>query len=401
LKIESRVWSGVSAAATLNWRNVVAFLTLSVAAAFTAYIVLSGTTFWDFAVYRAGISAYRAIGTPYDPEYLHQVYGLGLPFTYAPMVLLAFTKVSWLFTSGPGLTLLLSVHLAACLSIPWLMVPRDLRRTELVWMSGVFLTAFGLSGTKLFLTGNLAAVASALVLAALRYCIPRRNYTVLFLLLLLVCQVKIYFICFGAVPFLMDRKVWIPAAACLLIVATYALNYLMPPLLVHGFVTSLQAVSQVTAFVGTSVLTAVQISLGRLAVGHGTLVVLISWGAHCLYALLLLGFAASVMWTRARPVASPYLASLWAFMAALLISPRLAPYELALLVIPFLIFIQRLLAARDLGLGIAIAGFIAGASLVTTPLADWGGFVALLGVWVGIGVSWLRAAAAAPQAVLS
>ncbi len=377
-----------------KWRLLVAAATLSVATLFTIYIAWSGKIFWDFAVYRAGIAAFQATGTPYDPRYLHETYGLDLPFTYAPMVLEAFTKVSWLFTSSLGLTLLLAAHLVACILIPWGLVPRQMRATELPWMAGVFLTAFGLSGLKLFLTGNLAAIACVLVLAAVSYSVRRRNYIALWLTLLLVCQVKIYFICFGAIPFLMDRKIVEPAVACLAIVGAYALNFLMPPLLVHGFVESLASVSHVTAFVGTSVLTAVQVTLDKASHGGSSrLVNLLPWGVHCVYALSLLIFAARIMWSSVRSRISPQLALLWAFSAALLVSPRLAPYEMALLVIPFLIFLQQLLATRDIGLGISIAGFVAAVSLVTTPLADWGGLLALLGVWVGIGVSWLRGGA--------
>jgi hypothetical protein len=383
----------LSAALERDWRLCILLPTLLISLGFTAYIALSHKLFWDFAVYQSGLAAYRAVGTPYDPAYLHRVFALDLPFTYPPLVLLAFSRVSWLFDSPLGLALLLILHLSACVSIPYLVTPRHLRRTELPWMVGVYLVAFGLSGTKILLTGNIAAIICAPVLAALTYSASRKNYALLWLVLLLACQVKIYFICFAAIPLLVDRKVFEPSIACLLIIASYALNFLAPPLLLNGFLTTLASASHTTGFVGTSVLTAVQVTQDRIGIAHSLAATTLAWGVHCAYALSLLGFGIAVMWSRHRP-REPWLAFLWALVAALLISPRLAPYELALLVIPFLILLRILLTKGGLGLGIAVAAFVLAASLGTTPLADWGGLLVVLGVWMGVGCNWVRHVAA-------
>ena len=387
--VQRRVWTPLIVASD-HWRVTVAFLTFTLAIGFIGYIVFAGKTFWDFAVYRAGVAAYQATGTAYDPQFLLETYGVGLPFTYPPLILLLFSKLSWLFATDLGRAVLVIAHVLAFLLIPYLLIPRSLRRTEFVWMFGVYLVAFGLSGCKLLLAGNIAALLSALIVGALNYSATRKLNAVFWVALFLVCQIKIYFVCLVAIPFLVERKIWVPAAMAVLIVAGYALNYMAPPRLLEGFTTTLASVTHISAFGGTSVMTAVQTMLDRLHISNQTsITTLLAVGIHCLYALVMMSFAVAVMWSKARPK-DAYVSLLWAFMGALLISPRLAPYDLALLVIPFLVFLRQLVISEDrFGLHIAMAAAVLAAGLATTPLADWGALVVLCGVWGGIGCDWL------------
>lgn len=370
-----------------NWRALAAVLTIGPALVFTAYIFLSGKPFWDFAVYRAGIAAFKATGTAYDPRYLLDHYGVDLPFTYPPLVLLAFDKLSWLFTSMPGLALLLAAHLAALAAILRLQLPKDWAIADKLWVCGVFLAAFGLAGTKLFLTGNVAAVFAAATLGALAWSVPRKTYWPLWAILALVCQVKIYFICFAAVPFFLHRKIVEPAVIGLAIIASTALNYFVSGELFQQFVATMRDFSHQAGFSGTSVMSGVELVLKSVRLGSENAALLIALGVHLVYALMVAAFGAAVLWS--RPPRNAHVAFLFAFMGALLASPRLIEYDMALLAIPFVVFLRDLLRERGLGLGIAVAGFLAALVLVRTPLADWGGFVALLGVWLGMGIAWL------------
>jgi hypothetical protein len=207
--------------------------------------------------------------------------------------------------------------------------------------------------------------------------------------LLIVCQVKIYLICLAAIPFLIDRKIVESIIASVLILATFAFNYVIAPDLFHQFNETLVAVMNVPGYVGTSVMTAAQVLLGKAHLS-ASMVSIGALAVHGVYAFLVVVFAATVLWTRARPERSWVF--LWTLMAALLISPRLAEYDMSLMVIPFLFFLGLLIERRDIGFGVAVAGFVTAISLVRTPFADWGAFIALFGVWLGIGLSWLAQA---------
>jgi hypothetical protein len=379
--------------AVRNWRAVVATTGFSIALVFAAFIVKSGKVFWDFAVYRAGIAAHQAGANAYDPKYLADHYNVGLQFIYPPLTLLSFTGLAGLFTSTAGAALLLLAHLAAFIAIPFLLVPREMRRTEMGWLFGLYLVAFGLSGTKLFLSGNIAGLLGAALILATRHSVRQHSYAALWIVLLIVCQIKIYFITFLIVPFLLERNILKPLLGGALILLSYSANYFIAPELFHQFSTALLQSSQSGSLIGTSVMSAAQAALTRLPNAQALPVVWIALAIHAVYSLLVVMFAAVVLWSRrgseqaeGAPAAMTFL---WVLMTALLLSPRLLPYDLALLVIPFVLLLRHLLLNGRRGRHFAGAALVISASLGLTPLADWAAVVALLGVWAGMGFQWL------------
>jgi hypothetical protein len=172
-----------------------------------------------------------------------------------------------------------------------------------------------------------------------------------------------------------------------MILASTALNSVVAPDLLPQFLATLGEVSHQPGFSGTSVLSAVDAGLREAHVGAGSTPLAIAFAVHMVYLLLAMAFGAAVLWSRAP--ADLHKALLFAFMGALLASPRLIEYDMALVAIPFLVFLRDLVRDRGLGLSIAVAGLVAALVLVRTPLADWGGFVTLLGVWIGMGMTWL------------
>jgi hypothetical protein len=122
----------------------------------------------------------------------------------------------------------------------------------------------------------------------------------------------------------------------------------------------------------------------------------IALGVHAIYGLILMAFAISVMWSKARP-SDKRMAFLWALTAALLALPRIIDTDLAVLIIPFLVFARSLIVARGPGLTVLAVGFVLAVSMSRTPLADWGGIIVVAAAWAGMGVDWLRAANPAPS----
>ena len=177
-----------------------------------------------------------------------------------------------------------------------------------------------------------------------------------------------------------------------MILLSYSANYFIAPELFHQFSAALLQSSQSGSLIGTSVMSAAQAALARLPNAQALPVVWIALAIHAVYSLLMVVFAAVVLWSRRgseQAQGEPALTFLWVFMTALLLSPRLLPYDLALLVIPFVLLLRHLLLNGRRGRHFAGATLVICASLSLTPLADWAALVALLGVWAGMGFQWL------------
>jgi hypothetical protein len=376
-----------------RWRTIGASATLMLSVLFLLYLVAVHHIFWDFRVYLAGLKAYRAIGTPYNASDLASAYNSQFPFTYAPIVLLVFDQLRWLFETRTGLVLLCVLHLAASIAVPLLLMPPRYRppSRDFGWFFGAYLVAFGFWGLKLFASGNIEAILMCALLLALMASIKRGNYLLFWIALVLACQVKIYFICLAAVPLLLDRKIWQPVVACALALAAYLINYATAPQLVAGFTSTLARIAQDPGYTGDTVMSAVQIALGRVhLVAHG-LVLPIALAVHAVYAAALLAFAIAVMWSDARP-ADSHSALLWSFTGAMLLSPRLIEGDLAILVVPALALIAAMVERRGVGLLILLVGLIAGSSMVKIRYAEWEGLIILTAVWIGYGLDRLSGA---------
>jgi len=373
-----------------HWRGTIMVATFTPVAIYIVYLIVSGIIFWDFRVYQSGIAAYQAIGTPYDPQYLLEHYNNKFAFTSPPIIVLLLSQISWLLTNPIWLGILLALHLAAWFFIPYLLLPRADRppSKDAGWMYGAFLFALGLLGTKMFVSGNATALVSWASIGTLMFSISKRNYLPFWIVLILACQVKFLFICLAIVPFLLDKKIWQPALVAVIVAAIYASNYVIAPDLARGFSHAMQQISTDPMYIGQAVMGAVQAILRKGDMVPRSMFVPIALSVHAIYAVVLLAFAAALLWGKARP-RDPHMAFLWALSAAILASPRIIENDVAILVVPYIVFFRSVLEARGPGLVIAGAALIVGVSLSMTPIFMWGGLVAIIGMWFGIGFDWI------------
>ena len=117
---------------------------------------------------------------------------------------------------------------------------------------------------------------------------------------------------------------------------------------------------------------------------------MVAWGLHFIFAVMVLLFAYAVARGHGRPTRFD-LFCCWIFMSAYLISPRLTDYDTAILIVPFVLLGQMLLRESRLGTGIAATVAFCGSVFLRTPLTDWSGLFAILGIWLGTGVHCLVA----------
>jgi hypothetical protein len=82
-------------------------------------------------------------------------------------------------------------------------------------------------------------------------------------------------------------------------------------------------------------------------------------------------------------------------MSAFLISPRIFDYDLAVVIVPFVLLARMLLIERGLGLGVAVTVAVFGFILLRTPslfqteLSKWSATFTIVGVWFGTAAHWL------------
>jgi hypothetical protein len=241
------------------------------------------------------------------------------------------------------------------------------------------------------ISGNLQQITMAACLIALVYSLRKRNYLWFWAALFIVAQIKIYMLVLAAVPFLMDRKILAPTLVGALSVAGFFANYWIAPDLMPGFLKTFTVISGENTALGFSVMAGVETALRAMRFHPAEFIQPIGFAVNLVFAALAMAFATAVMWTKARPK-DESLAFLWALTCAFLVSPRMIESDIAILVIPFVLFLRQLVASRGIGLWVAIGAFIVGTCLTRTPMADWSGFVALFGVWLAIGLEWLGVA---------
>lgn len=373
-----------------NWRWGFAAIALLASLVFTGYMIAAGKMFYDAPIYWAGLDAYLKTGTPYDWAYLYDHYHVRGPFTYPPVVVVALAPVYGILTHPLGLAVLAIIHFAAFFVTPYLLAPRIFRLSnpDWAWMTGLYLFAFGLGNLKQVISGNLQQIIMAACLVALFYAVRRRNYAGVWATILIVAQIKIYMLVLLAVPFLMDRKIAAPVAIGVLSMAGFLANWWIAPDLMPGFLKTFSVISGENTALGFSVMAGAETALRAMRFHPAELIQPIGLAVNITFAVLAMAFATAVMWTKARPKEEG-LAYLWALTCAFLVSPRMIESDIAILVVPFVLFLRQLVASRGIGLWIAVGSFIIGTCLTRTPMADWSGFVALFGVWLAMGIEWL------------
>lgn len=284
-----------------RWRAIIAIGTIGLSILFLIYLLASHHAFADFGVYHAALMQYRAIGTPYDYKSLMSTYGSTFPFIYAPIMFQTFVALSWLFESRVGQVLLIAMDLAACLGLWITLMPPRFRppARDFAWLMEASLVAFGFYGLKLFATGNSQPFLLFALVGTLFWSSRIKNYLPFWVALVLVVQVKMYLICIGMVPFLLERKTWQLGLAIVAAAGVYSLNYLTPPVLLHGYTDSLSIAAN--TYVGYSITSAAQMVFSHVHAIGPRLVLPIALGVQAVYAAILMAFAAAVTWTKARP----------------------------------------------------------------------------------------------------
>ena len=369
-----------------HWRLIVILFTFGVSLLFIITALLTGNGFWDFRVYQVGVAAVLENGTPYDPTRF-------FPFTYPPLVALFLAKLAWFFTAPAGLALLLAVHTICFIAVPFLVMPASARKQpiEFLWLFGVFLVAFSFAGAKTFASGNFAAAMTLAILSSLLYGVRSRNYWPFWAVLVLLSQVKIYLFCFALVPFLLERMFWTPVLMGLATLALYSLNFFIEPGLWQDYLATVKVISHLPGHIGVTPMAGAVIALNEIhSLGDRSFTAIVL-AVHAVFAASVIAFSVSVMWGRARP-ADGYEIIGWVIMAALLISPRLVEYDVAIMTIPFVFLLRRLVNEQGPALWVVLGGVFFATGLVRTPLSDMAGFVVLAAVWLATGVSWLMSA---------
>lgn len=386
----SRAISAIALWFIVYWDRVLIAVSFAIAAGYYLYIILiTHHFFWDFQLYSAAIKSMAAGASPYDHPFI--IDDTNFPFLYAPLVAKTFLKLSWLFITPVGLAVLLIIHTIGWLSIPYLLAgsPKYWYSRNFLCVFGLFLILFGLGGLKMFASGNIAGVQSALMIFSIALAIRTRDYKLFWVTILICSFIKIYFLAFLLFPIILDKKYFSAIALIVALVGLYAIDYALHPQLFQQFVTVIAQVSGAD-MVGRSLYSllvrALQLVLGSEHRG----LTLFALGVHFIFVAVIALLAYAVAKRHPRPMQFD-LFSCWIFMSACLISPRLLDYDVALLVVPFVLLGQMLLKQPSVGIGIAAIVAALGFVFMRTPLSDWSGTIALVGVWLGACVQWLVA----------
>jgi hypothetical protein len=364
-------------------------------------VVITRNIFWDVNFFSAVVKAMAAGVSPYNNKYISEIPGLvgySSGFVYPPFVADVFYTFRWLFLTRDGLFVLLLIHVASWISIPYLLAgsPKKWYARNFLYVWGLYLVLFGLGGMRLLIVGNTAAILMALIIFSIVVAVRTKNY-MLFWPTILVCSfVKFYLLSFLLVPVILDKRYIGASGIICVLAALHALNYIIDPVRFSEYIAQIGEQSSDLSNIGLSFysLATEIISVALGPTNHRLAVALVAIGFHLLFSLAIFVIAYASAGLRSRPERfDPFCC--WLFMSAFLISPRIFDYDLAVIIVPFVILGQVLLKERGPGLATAVVVAIFGSILLRTPssfetdLSKWGAMFAILGVWIGMAVNWL------------
>jgi hypothetical protein len=384
-----------------RWDYTLATICFVAAGGYFFYqIFVTHHIFWDINFYSAVLKAMAAGASPYDNAYLSKtlnVTGYSFGFVYPPLVAEAFYKFRWLFLTRTGLTLLLITHVISWLSIPYLLAgsPKNWHSRNFLYVWGLYLFLFGLGGMRLLVVGNLAAILFALIIFSIVVAVRTKDYKFFWVTILVCSFVKFYLLAFLLLPVILDKRYISAAGIICALIALYTLNYFISPALFSEYVAQIAAQSSDFRNIGWSFYSlSTQIIKVALGPNGDRLSVVIALGIHLVFVVGILLIAYSIAERRARPERFD-LFCCWLFMSAFLISPRVSDYDLAVVIVPFVLLARMLLIERGLGMGVAVTVAVFGFILLRTPLSfetelsKWSATFAIVGVWFGAAVHWL------------
>ncbi|HEY5504588.1 MAG TPA: glycosyltransferase 87 family protein, partial [Sedimentisphaerales bacterium] len=353
--------------------------------------------FWDTTFYAAVVKAMAVGVSPYDNAYIVKNIDVGYSngFVYPPLVAQAFYRLRWLLLTPVGWTVLITAHLISWVSIPYLLggSPKKWNSRSFIYVWGLYLVLFGLGGTRLLVVGNIAGVLFALLIFSIVVAIRYKDYKLFWAMIILCTFVKPYFLGFLLFPVILEKRYISAGLILCVLVALYALDYLLNPLLFSEYVAQITAQQSHLGNIGLSLFT-LATAIMKVAFGPNSALILpLAIGIHFLFTAIIILVAYAIAERRVRPQRFDVFCC-WVFMSAFLISPRIFDYDLAIVIVPFVLLARMLLVERGLGIGVAVTVAIFGLILRTpstfqTDLSEWTATFAILGVWLGAATHWL------------
>jgi hypothetical protein len=393
----SRIFVAAGLSTLAHWDVVLAVACFIIAAGYLSLLLfVTHHIFWDFTVYAGVVKAIVAGVSPYNDTYLATNFGVQTPFRYPPFVADVFYQFRWLFLSPIGQGLLMLTHVAAWLSIPYLLAgsPRRWYSRDYLYVWGLYLVLFGVAGMRLLVVGNMAAALFAVIILSIVYAVQTKDYRPFWIAILICSFFKFYFIVLLLIPIILDKKY---VSACLLVcalIALYGLNYFVEPTLFGEYLDELTRISRDGGGVTGWSLYALISSLTNGLLPTDMRLPAIALGFHLAFVITIFIVAFAIKQRRARPQDFD-LFCCWLFMSAFLMSPRIFDYEVAMLTVPAVLLARMLLLQSGKGMIVAVVVTALGTLLLRTPvsiqtgLAEWSGIFFIFGVWSGAAVHWL------------
>ena len=384
-----------------RWDFALAAICFAIAGGYFLFLVLvTHHIFWDINFYAAVVKAMAAGMSPYNNDYIYNYHDLGYStgFIYPPLVAEAFYKLRWLFQTSTGWVFIITAHVISWISIPYMLAdsPKDWYSRNFLYVWGLYLVLFGLGGMRLLVVGNIAAILFALLILSIVVAIRTRNYEPFWVTIFLCSLVKFTFLGFLLVPIILDKKYLSAGLLIGAVIAAYALNYFITPALFTEYLAQISAQHSNSGYIGLSIFSlATALIKVPFAPNDGQLFA-IAIGIHFIFVALVILLAYAIAERRVRPERFD-LFCCWLVMSSFLISPRIFDYDLAIVIVPFVLLTRMLLTERGLGIGVAVTVAVLGSILLRTPssfqtqLSDWSATFVIVGVWFGAAVHWLTA----------
>jgi hypothetical protein len=371
---------------------VLAIVTGMLALAYLSYLLfITHSGFWDFHSYVAAMKAMEAGASPYDVSFINSNFGTGLVrFVYPPLVAEVFYKLSGLVLTPAGLSTLLITTIFCTLTIPYLLAdcPKRWYSPRFLYLYGFYFVLFGFGGIRLVASGNIQPIICATIVASIFAAVRTHDYRLFWFALAFCSFIKIYFIAFMLVPVILDKKYLASIVFIFLFGMLYATNYIFSPELFSQFVVVMGIESKDTLqSIGFSFYS-LAVAVLQTVVSSNFRVQVIALSMHFFFVLFIFILAYVIAAKHTRPKHFD-LFSVWLFMSAYLVSPRLLEYDMAIIVVPFVLLARMLILNGGIGLAVAAAASICSFFLIRTPFVPWIGTFALFGVWLGAAVHWL------------
>jgi hypothetical protein len=293
-------------------------------------------------------------------------------------------------TTPLGRACLLVVQVVSWFSIPFLLAgsPKKWYSRDFLYVWGLYLILFGFSGMRVLAVGNPAGILNALMILSIVGAVRTRDYRLFWVAIIICSMVKFYYLAFLLLPIILDKRYFSVAGFLIIFVAAYSMNYVFYPDLFSEYVTKIALFSHSPGGAGWSLFSLALSAFHYIPGLNGNRGILLAFGIHFLFMGVIVLVAYAISERYRRPIRFDLLCC-WYFMSAFLISPRIFDYDVAVLTVPFVLLGRMLIIERGLGITVALSVAVCGFALIRTPMSDWSGILAIMGVWIGAAVHLL------------